>query len=171
MRFFKFFLASVLAFSLAAGVVLAQSQEFTKEGIEYALELPSSQWKATSRPDNAHQHMEFVYGDRLDGYLRIRKEVVDADTTPTNLADRDQDVKLRFASGFVEGKQERFAGRLSGVTASYEFTSAGKPMAGRIYYLQVDNRTIYTLHFTGQRDKLQRIRNQTDAIARSFHLK
>lgn len=171
MGFFKHFLTGVCSLALSVIAVAAQSQTFVRDDTEYTLELPSAQWKATSRPDSAHQLMEFVYGDRMDGYLRIRKEMVDAGTTPTDLANRDQDVKLRFASGFVEGKQESFAGRLSGVTAAYEFTTAGKPMAGRIYYLQVDNRTIYTLHFTGQRDKLQRIRNQTDSIARSFHLK
>ena len=32
-------------------------------------------------------------------------------------------------------------------------------------------RTIYALRFTGLRDKLARIRNQTDLIARSFKLK
>ena len=45
------------------------------------------------------------------------------------------------------------------------------PMMGRIYYLQLDNRTMYTLRFTGLRDKLTRIRNQTDFIARTFRLK
>ncbi|MGH9903808.1 MAG: hypothetical protein ACRD68_18520, partial [Pyrinomonadaceae bacterium] len=164
------FSACVFAIALAAVAASAQS-EFTSDGIEYALELPSATWRATSRPDSAHQHMEFVNGDRNDGYLRVRKELVDAGTTPADLAERDQDVKLRYIPGFVEGKQERFAGRLGGVTASYEYTSGGKPMAGRIYYLQADNRTVYTLHFTGQRDKLLRIRNQTDTIARSFHLK
>jgi hypothetical protein len=54
---------------------------------------------------------------------------------------------------------------------SYEFVKAGKPMLGRIYYLQADNRTIYTLRFSGLRDKLGRIRNQTDMMARSFKLK
>jgi hypothetical protein len=44
-------------------------------------------------------------------------------------------------------------------------------MLGRIYYLQADNRTIYTLRFSGLRDKLGRIRNQTDMMARSFKLK
>ena len=63
------------------------------------------------------------------------------------------------------------AGKLNGVTFGYEYTSGGKAMAGRIYYLQPDNRTVYTLRFTGLRDRLQLIRNQTDAIARSFHLK
>jgi hypothetical protein len=44
-------------------------------------------------------------------------------------------------------------------------------MAGRVYYLQADGRTVYVLHFTGLRDRLQRIQNQTDSIARSFRLK
>jgi hypothetical protein len=103
--------------------------------------------------------------------LQIRKEVVDAGTTPSDLARRDLDQKLRFLPGFVEGKEETFKGRLSGVTVSYEFIRSAKPMMGRIYYLQADNRTIYALRFTGGRDKLARIRNQTDMIARSFQLK
>ena len=44
-------------------------------------------------------------------------------------------------------------------------------MMGRVYYLQADSRTVYALRFTGLRDKLARIRNQTDVIARSFKLK
>ena len=71
----------------------------------------------------------------------------------------------------MEGKEEPFKGRLNGVTVSYEFIKTGKTMMGRIYYLQGDNRTIYALRFTGLRDKLARIRNQTDLIARSFQLK
>ena len=69
----------------------------------------------------AREHAEFVNGDRLEGYLQIRKEVVDAGTTPSDLARRDLDQKLRFLPGFVEGKEEKFSGRLSGVTVSYEF--------------------------------------------------
>jgi hypothetical protein len=71
----------------------------------------------------------------------------------------------------VEGKQEPFNGRLDGVTVSYEFIKNAKPMVGRVYYLQADNRTIYALRFSGLRDKLSRIRNQTDLIARSFKVK
>jgi hypothetical protein len=91
--------------------------------------------------------------------------------TASQLARRDQDLKLRFLPGFVEGKEETFNGRVDGVTISYEFTRTGKVMLGRTYYLQVDNRTIYALRFTGLRDKLSRIRNQTDLIARTFKLK
>ena len=170
MRRIKFLLVcSVVLLACALG---AQAQEtFTDEKVEYTLELPSATWKATARPDNVHQHVEFIYGDRMDGHLRIRKEAVEHEEKPVDLASGDADNKLRYIPGYVAGKQERFAGRLSGVTFSYEFTKAGKNMAGRIYYLQADDHTIYVLHFTGLREKLQPIQNQTDSIARSFRLK
>lgn len=146
-------------------------QLYTHDKVDYSFELPSATWRSILEPDAAHEHPEFVYGDRLDGYLTVRKEVVDAGTTASELARRDQDLKLRFLPGFVEGKEEPFNGRLDGVTISYEFIRTAKPMLGRTYYLQVDNRTIYVLRFTGLRDKLSRIRNQTDLIARSFKIK
>ena len=149
----------------------AAQEAYTSDKVDYQIEFPSAAWKKISEPDDGRDHAEFVYGDRLDGYLQIRKEIVDAGTTPSDLARRDQDQKFRFFPGFVEGKQEPFSGRLNGVTATYEFVKTGKPMLGRVYYLQGDNRTIYALRFTGLRDKLARIRNQTDAIARSFRLK
>ena len=161
----------VLSFVAATCSIAAAQEAYTSDQVDYTLELPSATWRVISEPDAAHEHAEFVYGDRLDGYLQIRKEVVEAGTTPSDLARRDMDQKLRFLPGFVEGKEEPFRGRLSGVTISYEFIKTGKPMMGRIYYLQADNRTVYALRFTGLRDKLARIRNQTDLIARSFKLK
>jgi len=155
---------------LMAPVALAQ-QLYTHEKVDYSFELPSATWRAILEPDAAHEHPEFVFGDRLDGFLTIRKEIVDAGTTASELAQRDADLKLRFLPGFIQGKEERFNGRLDGVTMSYEFVRTGKPMLGRTYYLQVDNRTIYALRFTGLRDKLNRIRNQTDLIARTFKTK
>jgi hypothetical protein len=163
-------LVLVLIVAGLMSVALAQ-QLYTHEKVDYSFELPSATWKAILEPDAAHEHPEFVYGDRLDGFLTIRKEIVEAGTTPSELARRDQDLKLRFLPGFVEGKEERFNGRLDGVAISYEFVRTGKPMLGRTYYLQVDNRTIYALRFTGLRDKLTRIRNQTDLIARTFKIK
>lgn len=155
---------------LMVSASLAQ-QVYTSDRLEYTFELPSPTWRSISEPDASHSHIEFVYGDRLDGHLQIRKEVVEVGTSPSSLAQRDQDLKLRFLPGFVEGKQEPFNGRLDGVMLSYEFVKAGKPMLGRMYYLQADNRTVYTLRFTGLRDKLAKIRNQTDLIARTFKLK
>ena len=162
---------AVLALLCSACSFTAAQEGFTSDKLEYAIDLPSTTWRVITEPDAVHEHAEFVYGDRLDGYLQIRKEVVEAGTTPADLARRDQEQKLRYIPGFIEGKQDPFTGRLSGVTTSYEFVKTGKPMVGRIYYLQADNRTIYTLRFSGLRDKLTRIRNQTDFIARSFRLK
>jgi hypothetical protein len=159
----------VLVGLMASGAFAQQT--YTHSKVEYSFDLPSPTWRAILEPDAVHEHPEFVYGDRLDGYLTVRKEVVDAGMTASQLARRDQDLKLRFLPGFVEGKEETFNGRVDGVTISYEFTRTGKVMLGRTYYLQVDNRTIYALRFTGLRDKLSRIRNQTDLIARTFKLK
>jgi hypothetical protein len=162
-----------MALVLIAVMVSAVSaqQLYTNDRVDYSFELPSTVWKVIAEPGETSQHTEFVYGDRLDGFLQIRREVVDAGMTPGELAQRDQDLTLRFLPGFIQGKQDPFNGRMEGVTMSYEFVKTGKPMLGRIYYLKGDNRTIYTLRFSGLKDKLARIRNQTDLIARSFKTK
>jgi hypothetical protein len=170
MRRLTIFLALASVFMLASAAAMAQ-QTYTGGNTDYTLELPSEKWRVIQEPDSLHEHAEFIYGDRNDGFLRIRKEVVESGTTASDIARRDQDQKLRFQTGYIEGKEDKFAGRLNGVTFGYEYTSGGKAMAGRIYYLQADNRTIYALRFTGLRDRLIQIRNQTDSIARSFHLK
>ena len=165
----------ISAFSLAALLLLVQiasaQQTYSNDKLEYTFDLPSATWRPILEPDAAHENPEFVYGDRLDGYLTIRKEIVDAGTTASQLSRSDQDLKLHFLPGFVPGKDEPFNGRLDGVTMSYEFVRGGKTMLGRTYYLQADNRTIYALRFTGLKEKLSRIRNQTDLIARTFKLK
>lgn len=160
-----------LALLVCGASARAQEQPYTSETDEYVLELPTETWKSVSRPDSEQRRTEFVNGTRPDGYLRVRREVVEANTKLLDFAHAEADTKLRYQPGFVVGKDERFAGRLSGVVLNYEYTQGGKPMAGRVYYLQADNRTVYVLHFTGLRDKLQRIQPQTDAIARSFRLK
>ena len=164
---------AVFVLVLIAGLVsvINGQQTFSSDKIDYILELPSAQWRSISEPDAEHEHVEFVNGDRLEGHLRIRRESVDADTSLSNVARRDLDQKLRFLPGFVEGKEEKFAGRLNGITTTYEFIRAGKPMMGRIYYLQADSRTVYALRFTGLKDRVALIRNQTDSIARSFRVK
>ena len=117
----------IIVIGLMVSAAFAQ-QLYTHDKVDYTFELPSPTWKAILEPDASHEHPEFVYGDRLDGYLTVRKEVVEAGTTPAQLAQRDMDQKLRFLPGFVEGKEEPFNGRLDGVTASYEFTRTGKVM-------------------------------------------
>jgi hypothetical protein len=152
--------------------VVAQDHSYTSPKVDYTVDFPSPTWKLTDEPDEVHQHTEFIYGDRNDGYLRIRKEELEQGMTIRDFARRDQDQKTRYLPGYVDGKEDpTFTGRLSGVTLSYEFTERGKPMAGRTYYLQGDSNSVYVLRFTGLREKLLRIRNQTDSIARSLRLK
>src|SRR5436853_1051263 len=129
MRRLTILLALVTIVVTASAIALAQ-QNYT--GADYTLELPSERWHVVQEPDSLHEHAEFIYGDRNDGYLRIRKEVVEAGTTPSNLVQRDQDQKLHFQTGYIEGKEEQFKGRLNGVTFGYEYTSGGKAMAGRL---------------------------------------
>ena len=146
----------------------AQTADLTKSFDEFSLDLPSDAWRVTNKTANA----ELVYGDRLDGYLQIRKVAVDAGTTLSDVIDREINQKLQFKPGFVNGKEESFKGNLSGKAANYEYTESGKAMIGRAYFLQTaDDKTVYVLRFTGLRDKLRLIRNQTDSIARSFELK
>src|SRR4026208_1070243 len=101
----RIFAFTLVLIGLLAPIALAQ-QLYTHEKVDYSFELQSPTWKAILEPDAAHDHPEFVYGDRLDGYLTIRKEVVEAGTGPSELAQRDQDLTLRFLPGFVPGKQE-----------------------------------------------------------------
>ncbi len=95
MRRLKIFLA--LAAMLALASVLATAQQtFTSDHAGYTLELPSEKWRVTQEPDSLHEHAEFIYGDRNDGYLRIRKDVVEAGATAADISQRDKDQKLKF---------------------------------------------------------------------------
>jgi len=152
----------------------AQSWTFARDGVEYVVDLPTATWRVVSRVD-VHEHVEFVNGNNeVDGYLRLTKILVDSGTTAANLFQSDEKWHLQGLPGYVvcsDCKGEAFSGYLSGATFSYEYTSGGRTMAGRVYYLQSDKRTFYALRFTVARDKLQSIREQMDSIARSFRLK
>jgi hypothetical protein len=168
---FLFAFLAIGAQGLATGAT-SQEQTYSSAKVDYVVTLPSSVWHLVGEPDEIHQHTEFIYGDRNDGFLRIRKETLPEGTDLREFALQDLNQKERFLPGYIGGgKEEKFQGRLSGVTISFEYTLAGKPMTGRTYYLQADSHTVYALRFTGMRDKLAQIRNQTDLIARSFRLK
>jgi hypothetical protein len=152
----------------------AQTQPFTRNGLDYALDIPSPSWRAVSRLD-VHEHAEFIYGDDYsNGYLRVRKKFVAPGSSAEDLFRYDEQWQLQSLPGYVvcsNGRGTEFEGHLSGTVFSYEYINKGRNMDGRIYYLQLNTRTFYALHFTVAGDKLQSLRDQMDAIARSFRLK
>ena len=162
----------ILLILCAFGAVSAPAQTtFSSVKVDYTFTLPSDLWKIVQEPDELQKQAEFIYGDRLDGYLKIRKESVESGTTAAALLMTEKDNKLSFLNGYIAVKEERFDGQLDGLTFSYEYTQSGKKMAGRIYALQADKLTFYLLRFTGLQNKFVTIRNQTDSIARTFEIK
>ncbi len=162
-------------FALIAGLVLAasvaaQGESFSSPDVEYGFELPDAKWKMTVKPSATTPNVEFVYVERNDGHLEVRKLNVPNKAIVTDII-RDEEQKLQFQPGYVAGKEEPFGGFLNGTVFNFEFVRAGRPMVGRFYFLKASDNTIYVLRFTGFRDKLRSIRNQTDSIARTFVLK
>ena len=164
------FLFSVAIGFLLAVSVLAQTPTFSDAAVEYTFDLPESAWKMTGKPSTTSPNVEYVYGDRSNGRLEVRRITIKADDM---LADVIKTVEqsLQFQPGYVAGKQEEFKGSLGGKVFNYEYINSGRNMSGRFYFLKADDKTVYVLRFTGQRDKLRSVRNQTDSIARTFSLK
>lgn len=163
-------------FSIAAGLLFAvsmfaQTETFSDANVEYTFDLPEATWKMAAKPSPTSPNVEYVYGERQIGHLEIRKMAFKPDATLSDLIS-DEDQKLQFGkSGYVAGKQEDFRGVFDGKVFNYEFVRSAKNMSGRFYFLKTDDKTVYVLRFTGQRDRLRSIRNQTDSIARTFDLK
>ena len=103
----KLFICALALVACSAATASAQEQPYTSETDEYSVELPSEVWKAVPRPDSEHKHMEFVNGVRPDGYLQVRREVVEGDTKLQDFARAEADTKLRYKPGFVIGKEDR----------------------------------------------------------------
>ncbi len=155
---------------LFVSVASAQSTTFSNENVDYTFELPNPTWKMVSEPSKIKPNVEYVFGDRNSGYLEVRKLSVKADSTMADIIG-DEETKLRFVQGYVAGKEEQFAGNFRGTVFNYEYIRSGRTMSGRMYFLRADSTTIYTIRFTGYKEKLLSIRNQTDSIARTFQVK
>lgn len=154
--------------------VSSQTQTFTRENLDYTLELPSPLWRAVPRVD-VHEHFEFINGGEYsDGYLRLRKKMVAPGTLPEVIFGEEEKWELSRLPGYIvcsNGKGTNFSGHLSGTMFSYQYVNKGMNMDGRIYYLQIDNRTFYVLHFTVASEKFHGLQDQVSSITRSFRLK
>jgi len=172
MRILMLIVTSILIAPLSPSTANGQPRTFTNKSVDYVIEFPSAKWRALTSTGfvPARTRKEFVYADGHNVRLLVRRKLVDADVTPSDMVRRRQRWD-KHLSGYILVKEESFTGQLSGARFSYEYLRGGKTMSARIYYLEADNRFIYSLLFTGPRKELQSLGNQTDSIARSFRLK
>lgn len=154
-----------------ASVLLAFGQsDFDNKNVEYTFTLPSDNWKMIVEPSDISPNVEFVYNYKKDGHLEIRKIEIEAKTLFGELIEKEEG-SLLFLPSYVAGKEENFQGNYSGRIFNYEYASAGRAKGGRYYFLKTDDTTVYILKFTGLKDSLRSIRNETDSIARTFKIK
>ncbi len=151
----------------ATGWVAAQEDVFSHPDVDYTFSLPDARWKMTARPSATSPNVEYVFGDRRDGHLEVRKLTVASDAILSDII-RDDEAKRQFLPGYVAGKEENFAGKFRGTIFNFEYVRAGRNMSGRHYFLRANDTTVYILKFSGQKDTLRTIKNQTDSIARTF---
>ncbi len=166
---------------IAAGVALcigvffshgasAQDSTFSDSSVDYTFDLPDPRWKMTVKPSATSPNVEYVFGDRRDGHLEVRKLTVPKNASLVDII-RDEEQKLQFLPGYVAGREEVFGGFLKGTVFNFEFIRAGRNTSGRFYFLRANDTTVYVLRFFGERDKLRGIRNQTDSRARTVAVK
>ena len=163
-------LFSIIVGLSAVASVFGQAESFSDPNVDYGFDVPDVKWKMTDKPSATSPNVEYVFGDRNDGHLEVRRIKVAKEATIANIM-RDEEQKLQFLPGYVAGPDETFAGRLRGGVFNFEFVRAGKPMGGRFYFLRASEDTVYVLRFTGFRDKLKSIRHQTDSMGRTFTIR
>lgn len=170
MKTSKTLLFSLVIVLLFAASAFAQSQTFSDPNVNYTFSLPEETWKMIAKPTTISPNVEYVYGDKTDGHLEVRKIAVKAGEILSDTVDSEEQ-KLQFLPGYVAGKEEPFAGKLKGTVFNYEFVRSGRNMSGRVYFLKANDTTVYALRFSGERDKLRSLRNQIDSIGRTFDVK
>lgn len=164
------FTVAIVLLTAAVNTVFSQSEEFSHPDVDYTFSLPDARWKMTTRPSITSPNVEYVFGDRRDGHLEVRKLTVAKDAILSDVI-RDDEAKRQFLPGYVAGREENFAGRLRGTVFNFEYVQAGRNMSGRHYFLRANETTVFVLKFSGQKDSLRTIRNHTDSIARTFAAK
>jgi hypothetical protein len=155
---------------IALVCLLVPMPGLAQEADGYTLQLPDG-WERVEYKDGASiGRIEYIFKDRSQGLLKIRRLRVAPETAPAQLAQQDMDGRLSYMPGYARGRTETFSGGAlkEGALLQFDFTNGGKPMLGRNYYLRGDQTTVWVLQFTGDRSVLGTIRNVTDQMARGF---
>ncbi len=171
-RFFPLLFLS--AFLLASNAFAQTDEVFEDPDGKYTMTLPSG-WLGVVNTDGlGNKDVNIVYKVRENGALKIRVAEVAPNTDLMDYAAKDERERVRFAPSYDKISLEKFilGGSRIGALLSYNYNNAaGQPFTGRVYYVPVDEKTIYVLQFTGRRNILGALRNHTDRIARSFKVK
>lgn len=141
---------------------------------KYSLALPAG-WLAIVNDDvTGSKDINIVFKVRENGALKIRRvDNIDPTAEIISYAQKEEEQTLRFLPSYDKLSTEKFLispGR-NGAVVSYDYKTGGQSFTGRDYFLRVDEKTIYVLRFRGRKTTLPSLRNQTDAMARSFKLK
>ena len=166
---FSLMFSMVIAIFLAVSAY-AQGESFSDPNVDYSFNLPDAKWKMTVKPSATSPNVEYVFGYRVDGHLEVRKLGVAKNAILSDVI-RDEEQKLQFLLGYVAGKEQNFVGRLKGIVFNFEYVAAGKKMSGRFYFLRANDTAVYIVRFTGLKDSLRSLQNQSDSIARTFGIK
>lgn len=167
-------LLSAILLLIIATAALAQ-EVFEEPDGKYTVTLPAG-WIAVVNEDGlGHKDVNIVFRIRENGALKIRQaENVDPQQDIMEIAKQNENAVVQYLPGYDKISIEKFViapGKV-GTLLSYDFkNSVGQPFTGRNYYLRGEDKKIYILRFTGRRNTLPSLRNQTDAIARSFKVK
>ncbi len=171
--FYSLFLLFTVLFNFSPAV---RGQELFEdpEG-KYTVNLPAGWIGIINQDALGRKDVYIVFKVRENGSLKIRPaEGADATLEVMDFAKKDEEQTVRFQPGYDKISLENFTvgGGKKGALLSYDYkNNAGQLFTGRNYYLRTDDKTIYVLRFTGRKTTLGVLRNQTDAITRSFKVK
>ncbi len=161
----------LLIFSAAANA----QEVFDDPDGEYTVTLPAG-WIAVVNQDSLGRNdVNIVYRIRENGALKFRKiDDASSDLQVFEFAKQDEQSVVQYLPAYDRLSIEKFAlpGGKLGALLAYDYkNSSGQPFTGRNYYVRTGEKSIYILRFTGRKNTLSPLRNQTDAIARSFKAK
>lgn len=161
------FLTALIIFAVSAISQAQSSQVFTDPAGKYKITLIGD-WKAVSYNDAVgRSKLEFVYGDRSEGLLKITKEKLNGVNLSGKVREEEANLQM-YRAGFERASTEPFdAGSLDGRRFAFYSADGGRKSASAFYFLQ-DGDYVWVLRFTGRRGVLDTIRNVTDRMARDF---
>jgi hypothetical protein len=152
--------------------VACASMAGAQDESQYSISLPAG-WEKAAFTDGAKiDRVEYVYGDRKNGLLKIKRVRLEPGESVEAVVAKETDGSYRFLPSYVAGRSERFSGGvMSGYLVQFDFSRGGTAMMGRNYYLAGGDSTVWVLQFTGERNSLAQLRNETDQIGRTFREK